>query len=315
MTTSNSFDFTYTAQELVTDALRKLAVIRAEEEPTKQAMADGLRQLELLLKTLSAQYQLWRLEEATVFTEIGRDIYNFTGDVTGARAIVEGSDINTTATADIAGGALGVTVASSAGILDGYIIGIRVNTRLIHWTRVVGDPIGNNVTIADPTPEPIPSGGKVIAYAEESIIIRPLRIEQVRRRIADQDTEVYELSRDDYFMLPNKLTESIITQWYYDPSISVGRFYAWPTGDTVDTTLRMTYVRPLMDVDDKTNQVDLPQEWWLGLVYTLAVTIAPDYGKRVNSAVSTGWQYFTEMLEAWDSETASMQFSPDYRDQ
>lgn len=311
MPVSNSFDFAYTAEDLVTDALRKIAILRAEERPTAQAMADGIRTLELLLKNMSAQYNLWRLEEATMFTEVGRDIYRLTGDSTGERAVSE--FVQTALSADASSGATTISVDSISGISDTDVIGIRIDASLIHWTTVSGAPTGGDITLTDALPGDAPDGAVVYAYSPSNIIVRPLRIEQVRRRIQQQDTEVYELSRDDYFVLPNKLTQSIITQWYYDPGRDSGTFYAWPTESTVDTLFMFTYVRPLMDVDAQTNQLDLPQEWWLGVMYSLAVTIAPDYGKTVTPEISFSYNKFLEMLEAWDSETASADFQPDFR--
>lgn len=148
-----------------------------------------------------------------------------------------------------------------------------------------------------------------------SFTTRPLRILSMRFRDSNsRDVPMLRLAREEYFDLPLKSATGIPTQFYYDPGRASGTLYVWPVLATGSTgSVRFTYERTIEDVDDGTDDFDLPQEWLETLAYNLAVRIAPKYG-------SAGGPNFAEIKEAagalkarldsWDDEMGSVFMQP-----
>jgi hypothetical protein len=85
----------------------------------------------------------------------------------------------------------------------------------------------------------------LVASQASYTLAASLRVQSVRRRDSDgDDTPMNELSRQEYFDLPNKTSSpSIPVSWYFDPQQALGTLYVWPAPDTnaaSDFTLRTT---------------------------------------------------------------------------
>ena len=87
------------------------------------------------------------------------------------------------------------------------------------------------------------------------------------------------LSRDDYYRIPVRTTEGHPTQYYYDRQRDSGTLYIWPEPDDALYDLTFTYRRRIMDMDASTNNFDLPQEWYMALVYGLADQLILPYNR------------------------------------
>lgn len=94
------------------------------------------------------------------------------------------------------------------------------------------------------------------------------------------DLRMTELSREEYYGLPNKTTEGYPTQWFYDRQRSSGTLYVWPVPDATAGTLKFTYRRQIMDMDAGANDMDLPPEWVDAVVYGLADRLGDIYAKQ-----------------------------------
>ena len=308
MATSGSSDYNRTAQQLFRGALRLLGVIQSGESPSHEEERDGIESLELMIKSLQGMgYRLWTFSEGTLFLTLGTDSYQ----IPNSRFV---SDFRQAASTDDApSGATTIEVGSIAGISDGDVLGIRLRFDAIHWTTVSGNPAGATLTFADAIPSAVGSGADVFAYTESTdlITVKPLRIEDIRRRISNQDTPIIEYGREDYFMLPNKINRGTPTQYYYQPLVSSGKLYVWPTGDSVDETLKITYIRPIQDFDNPGNTPDLPQEWLEALKYQLALRLAPEYGVPVRPDVYAMAEGLLDSVTGWDVEPTSVMMQPD----
>lgn len=106
----------------------------------------------------------------------------------------------------------------------------------------------------------------------------PFEITEMRINRSGNDLPMERLSRDDYFALPLKTTQGYPTQFYYDRQRSGGTLYLWPAPDAGVGTLKFSYSRIIMDVDDGANDFDLPQEWHEAVVYGLAARLVGNFG-------------------------------------
>lgn len=106
----------------------------------------------------------------------------------------------------------------------------------------------------------------------------PFDMVDVRITRNNTDLPMMELSREEYYAIPNKSQEGYPTQWYYDRQRNGGTLYLWPAADVTAGTLKFTYIRKIEDMDSNENDLDLPQEWYEAVIYGLADRMAEEYG-------------------------------------
>ncbi len=147
---------------------------------------------------------------------------------------------------------------------------------------------------------------------------RAMRVLGVRRRITSSGVEVplNELARQDYDDTPNKTTKSVPTAFYFDPQRASGTLYVWPTASAAtaaSTTLSLTYLRRIEDIDSNADEADIPQEWLQALIWNLADDLQTEYpvalplGAKIESRAAR----LLSDLSGWDTEPASYYLQPD----
>lgn len=146
---------------------------------------------------------------------------------------------------------------------------------------------------------------------------RPHRIVDMRFRDSNgRDIDMYEMTRQEYYDLPDKSSTGIPTQFYFDPLRSVSVVFTWPVfSDTVSTeTLRVTYQRRFEDVDDLANEVDVDQEHLSTVGYNLAARLADSYslkGPHIDRVVARAQMLEDKMRDFDRPET--IRFIPEER--
>lgn len=148
--------------------------------------------------------------------------------------------------------------------------------------------------------------------------VKPGRVLSVRRRVTSgsTDTPLREMSRQEYLEQPDKTAASVPVGYYYDPQLSTGTLYIWPTASAATAaaqTLRVEYLRRIEDFDGSADDPDLPQEWLMALTYGLAAELALRYGinSSLRGAIEERAAAFKAQLEAWDTEPASVFLQPE----
>lgn len=105
----------------------------------------------------------------------------------------------------------------------------------------------------------------------------------------------------DYNLLPSNST-GVVVNMKYQPFINYGVVSVWPTPNTNNQVLTLSYYRPLEIFNSGTDTPDFPQEWQNALIYQLALILADEYGlplpdkqwlekqadKRLASALANG---------------------------
>jgi hypothetical protein len=146
------------------------------------------------------------------------------------------------------------------------------------------------------------------------------KVLDVRRRDTSSiDTPLFELSRQEYYDLPNKTGTGTPVNWYHDYQVATRTLYVWPAPDTSaasNLTLYITYARVIEDVDSLSNTLDLPQEWGETLIHNVAKNIGPSYGLAGDpnyAKIEARADALYGALASLDQESASVTFSPDHR--
>ena len=83
------------------------------------------------------------------------------------------------------------------------------------------------------------------------------------------------LNRDDYTNLPNKnFTANQPYQFWFNRTIPQATINLWPTPSDPFIQMTVWYSRQIMDVGDLTNELEIPQRWYLAIQSMLAHQMA-----------------------------------------
>lgn len=311
MAVSNSTDYADTVLGLITDAYQDLGVLEDGRSPTATQLSNAKRRANRLLKAWQAEgVGLWLHQEVTLALAYQTQSYDLgpTGDHCSA------SMVNTALSADADSGDGTITVDSASGISDGDYIGIQLDDGTMQWTTVNGAPAGTTITLTTALTDDAAEDNVVRAYTTKTH--RPLRIVRNTVRLIDtsnDETSMKEVSESDYKALADKTSLGTATQYYYDTKLTNGVFYVWPTADDVSKKIVMVIERPVYDLDDFDNNIDIPQEWYMALEYNLALVLAPM--SKVDDVTFARIQglasYYYNQAKDFDRENVSIFFEPD----
>lgn len=276
MTTSGSVNFTLNRDDIITDALEDIGVIGAGDTPVADDIDACARKMNMMVKAWMARgVHLWAIDEATLFLGVGTASYSL--GATGTHCT--NTYVQTTLSTDEATSSTSIGLTSATGMSASDNIGIVLDDGTIHWTTISGSP-GSTTTIATGLASAASSGNVVFAYTSK--INRPQRIlSAYRRNIDGIDTPISPASRQEYSDLSNKSTQGKTNKFFYDPQLTNGVLYAWPTPDLATDVIRFWYERPLEDFDAATDNPDFPIEWAEAICAGLVYRIAPKYGKSL----------------------------------
>lgn len=311
MTTSGTITFTRTRDQLIKAALRKCSIGGEGEVPTPQQINDAAEDLNMMVKAWKAMgINLWCYQEIAIFPVIEQSSYNLspTGDNASSTYLV------TTLSASAAAAASTITVTNvtlGTYSINGWIIGVVLDSGAIQWTNINGAPAGLIITLTASLTGAAASGNLVYIYQAKAN--RPLRVLAGRVKINNgNEVPMKVVSRQDYFNNPIKTTQGHPTQLYYDPQLTHGQLYIWSTFQTVNDFIIITAQREIEDFNTLADTADLPQEWMEPIVWNLAARIMFDYGidKVTRDDISSIAAGFLEIVMAFDQEAASICFTP-----
>lgn len=276
MTTSGSVDFTMTANQLVTASFKKLGIIAAEQPIQAHMMQDGTQALNLMLKSWQAQgLHLWLNEEGIVFFDVGKTDYLL--GPSGDEATTLDDFVGTATTSALSASTVVIPVSSSSGMTANDKVGIKLDNGTRQWSTISSVDSSTQITIADGLSSAAASGNTVFTFTD--LIDRPLRVLSARRKTYGDDNEIQtsKWARQEYFDQVNKESQGAFINWYYSPLLTNGRFYIWQTASNADDYARITFERPIEDIDVSTETLDIPVEWLDTVIYNLSARLTDDY--------------------------------------
>ena len=318
MATSGSIDFTLTGGEIVEEAYKLLGIKATGVSLTAEQQNDGLTTFNLMIKSwMSKGIRLWAYQEGVLFLDVGKTDY-LLGGSTGDEATTLDDFIGTTLTTTEAAAQTVLSVASTTGMAVSDNVGIKLDDDTRHWTTIVSVDSSTQITITTGLPSIASENNSVFTFT--TYIQRPLDVTDSRRKTFDEDNEIEidEWSRQEYFNQVNKESQGTPVNWYYSPLLNQGRFYVWQTASDPDQLIRFTFYRTLEDIDNNSNNVDFPQEWEEALTYNLATRVGVNNGVvsedpvRFNFIVQRA-QELLDDVEGWDIEHVSLNLQPNLR--
>lgn len=307
MATSGSTDHNLTRDNIIEHALGHMGVLAEGESATSDAKTFAARELNNMIKGWQNRgINLFALQEATIYLTDATASYSLPG-ATGANTVVE-----TTLSAAEASGQTVLSVTSSTGMTASDVVLVELDDNTLQATTISSVDSSTQITVAAALTGAAASGNNVYTYT--TAIGRPVDILSIRfEDDAGNERELEKISRDEYFAITDKDSSSSPVEFYYDPQISTGKLYIWPTPDAVSARLRITYERTLEDFDAAGDNPDFPQEWLDCLCWNLAMRLVPSYGIKGERAarIDRMAALTLEDAENGDAENTSIFVQPD----
>lgn len=125
---------------------------------------------------------------------------------------------------------------------------------------------------------------------------------------ADVPNEIpmYKLNRNDYANLPDKVSTGRPTQFWYDKRRTIPQLELWPSPQFQFTFSQITgfVQRQLQDVGAMTDELEVPDRWYLAMVCNLAAQLGREL-KEVDETIipRLDLDAKTYLDDAWTGET------------
>ncbi len=140
---------------------------------------------------------------------------------------------------------------------------------------------------------------------------RPLDFVELRvRDSGGSDTPIDLVARTEYFGQTLKTAAGTPSLAYYDPQLTNGKLYIWPTPDDATKTLVGTAKYPVQIFNVLTDNPQYPEEWYEALKFNLAKKLIPEYDIPNDQAMKVVALAEESLRDAedFDREHTSVQF-------
>lgn len=280
MATSGSTNYSVTRDDIVTEALQLCGVVEEGGSATANQLTDCSRTLNMLIKhDMTDALQLWLDTTLVIFPVKGQK--TLTAATSGGdRMCLESQLVTTKLNGDHASGATTLTVDDTTSMTASDIIGIVTDDSDIHWTTISSVASSTSLVIASGLDSTASDNDRVYTYTT-AFTQKVARLNEAWIRSTDDlDIPINLISKRDYSLLSNKLEAGRINQIWFDPQRATSIFNVWMVPDDSYTNDRIyVYVsRYIEDFDAATDDADYPQEWYMPLVWVLAMHVGPKYG-------------------------------------
>lgn len=314
MTTSGSYSFFVTRNDIVREALLNINKIDGIDPIEDVIMNDCVRKLNLLCKQWMGKtdfapgLKVWTRRRGHLF------LSSTTGQYTVGPAAVGWADAykETTSTAAMVAGGTVLRVAAMAGLSMGASVGVELDTGDLYWTTVAG--VGSlSVTLSVGVPSSSALGSVVYSYTQTPQ--QPLMIEAAVLRDAQQsDTPLRIMQAKDYDFLPNKVSPTNIgdpTAVYYENRLGYSYVYTDVAGSNdVTKHIVLTFMEPVQDIVNATDTPYYPQEWYRPLCWGLSKECAPMFNAPWTKTHEDNFRESLAIAREKDPEVETMYFQP-----
>jgi hypothetical protein len=322
MSTSGTYSFLVTRDDIIRQAMLAIGKLDPYESPDPQQTVDCSMMLNALVKQWMGKadfargLKVWTRKRGHLFLSNSAYQYTVGPGATGWT----NSYVAPTLAAAAAASATSLTLSSTTSISAGYYIGIELDSGALYWTTVstvTSSPVG--VTIpASGLPSAASSGNQVFCY--QTTAQQPLLIEAAVLREQDLTDSPVRIIQDvrDYDLLPNKVDPSNIadpTAIYYENQLTNSYLYT-DCGAAQDVTkhLVLTYLEPVQDFNNATDNPYYPQEWYMALFWGLAKNICPMFNRPWTPLMQNNYDSALQIAGKKDPEISTMYFQPGAED-
>lgn len=334
MAQSNSYDFTLNRKAIITKACEEVGALDLAGTLDDDLNTFCSDQLNMMLKNWAGMgLNLWRLKEFVLLLVKDQVEYKL-GDLSTSDHFLLQADLNET----FINGDQTVDTTTNSTLVDGSDA-MAVGDNLVVELEAAGTVLSTTVaSIADSThfaptaayTDDIDDNDIVYTYTNK--LVRPLYLVNCWRRarstaatgLQGADTPVHIFSRERYYNLGDKRSESEVVEVYYDPQVSgaaphEGTLRVYPEPRDVGIRLMGVCAIPWQDMDDDTDNIGAGSEWLLPITLGLGLRLCNSQGVSIQRKREIKVD-FTEALDNAYSvdhehgERAGPQIVPDYEE-
>jgi len=265
MSTSNSYNYTMVASDLIESSLEPLGAAQGGEPLEAEDAATALRVLNMMVKALQMKLNIWKRKTASITLVSGQTSYTI-----GQKS--KGSTTSTSA---------GNLVDSGANFnTDNVQVGDTVKN-LTDSTSTTVSAV-TSTTELDVADDIFTSGESYEITDADVSAPRPLKILECNRKDSSgNEITMPKLTRNEYENLSNKTSSGPPINYHYDPSRVNGTLYVWQAPDATAAstwTVEIVYQAPIEDLDSLNDTIEVPSENLEALSINLAYRLSPRFG-------------------------------------
>jgi hypothetical protein len=345
MSTSGTFTFTVTQNDIVRDMMLNVGALGENEVPTAQEFIDCSRKLNMMVKQWMGRQdfapglKMWTRQRGNLFLGYSKHLYllgptgdNWAGGVTGGTPYQLHNMTTTTAVTSIGTNVLNVSSTALINVND--YIGVVYTPQSIQgggpgpdifWSTVQSvNSVNLTVTMTTNVTGLVANGSSVYNYTVKQQ--RPLEVVTcLLRDSQNNDTPQNFLTVQEYESLPTKTmpgTQGDPTAFYYESQIGTGPntlvtspvqgngvYYIDCFGaQDVTKFIHMVFLRPVMDIVNGGDNVEYPQQWYRALGWGGAKDIAAMFDCPWTQDMEQNYQDSIAMAKEADSEVTRIYF-------
>ena len=318
MTTSGSYSFSVSRDDIIRQALLNIKRLDPDESPTPAETQDCARMLNMMCKQwmgksdfapgLKVWTRRWghRLLSNTAYSyTLGPAAQGWTNELLSQKS-----------TATAVSAATAVVVSSAVGIAGGNTAAVQLDTGALFYATI-SSVVGTTLNLATPLPSQASAGNQVFTYAVAAQA--PLVIETaVLRDDDDSDTPLSIMTVQDYSMLPDKTSLTNVgdpAAIYWESGLGTSTLYT-DVGAAQDTSkhIVLAYQEPVQDFINPLDTPHYPQEWYLALCWGLSEQIAPMFSAVWNEKMEQLKNSAIAIARNKGAEVSSLYFEPGAED-
>ena len=323
MSTSNSYDYSITAADIIQAALEDIGVVAEGETVTASDSALCLKRLNFIAKQYQGKadgqpgLKVWTRQRIVLFLAKGQQSYTIGQAATDAKATTLYG--RTTISAAEASGQTIISITSNTDITTNPgttvtmtaadNIGIVLDDGTIHWSAISGTP-STTVTITVALPSTAAAGNYVYWFTSKPQRFPVLEYANLRE---DDGTDLpLYIYRDisEYESNPDKTADADPLEVLVEPLRLNTRvtFQAQPVEVTKQVILTVLY--PAEDYDSLANDIAFPQEWFAALEWELAFRVSPAFSIKWTDAMQANYTNAMGIARNLNYENTSAYFQP-----
>jgi hypothetical protein len=338
MALSGSWVFGVTRDDIIKESMQNVGALGESEIPTSQEVTDCSRKLNMMVKQwmgsqdFAPGLKMWERQRGELFLTSSQGVYelgpnspdNWAGSVKGQNNSQPYGQTILLQAQNAGDNSFFVADASDMNVGDN--VGIFIGPD-IFWSTITSVSTGsNNFTIPGPG-LPAPTSGSNVVYNYTTKAQRPLGIVTcILRDQFGQDTPVNPMTIQEYEALPTKTQQGYVCDaaaFYYESQFSTdgktvtgGGLIFLDMFGAQDTNkhLHIVYVRPVMDMNQPTDNPEYPQQWYRALCWGLAREIAPMFDSDWTQEMQANYDQSLLMAREGDPETTALYFQPNVAD-
>ena len=327
MTTSGTFTFTVTRDDLVREAMLNIGKLDAYGQIDPVENTDICRKLNMMVKQWMGRYdfapglKVWTRQRGELFLssttgqyDLGPTSNRWAGGVSSSMAI-KGQPFLSNLLTQVTPASTSTLNVGSANVAD-YTLGdylcIQLDTGDTFCTNVAS--IGaSSVTTVTPLPSQA-SGGNVV-YNWSTPAQRPLEIVTILLRDSNNnDTPLNVMTIQEYEALPTKVATNYTadpTSIYYEAQLGNGQLYTDCAGaQDVTKHIHVVYLQPIMDFNNPLDTPEYPAEWFSALAWGLSKQICPMFNAPWTALMENNYQEAIAYAKEANPDTTAVYFLP-----